>query len=134
MDGGSLRSAPPFNFCPWSLNHEQQLHIASVARGFFAGDSGVEAPANPFFSVNPLPPAKNAQTDELDLPQHLRLNDLSGESDFPPNPGSVVDIELAEAIELQGESICVQMFEQCGFQAADHHADYVLSLFLGTQG
>src|ERR1700751_5160102 len=85
-------------------------------------------------SANPLPSAKQSQTDELDLPQHLRLNRRSREPDLPANPRPMVHIELAKAAELEGESIRVQMGEQGGLEAQNHHAHHVLSLFLGRQG
>jgi len=65
-------------------------------------------------SANPLPSAKQSQTDELDLPQHLRLNRRSREPDLPANPRPMVHIELAKAVELESESIRVQMGEQGG--------------------
>ena len=44
------------------------------------------------------------------------------------------EIGLAKAVQLQAESIGAHVVEQGGFQAAaDHRADYVLSLFLGRQ-
>lgn len=46
----------------------------------------------------------------------------------------MVHIELAKAVELEGESIRVQMVEQGGLQAKNHRARHVLSLFLGRQG
>jgi hypothetical protein len=85
-------------------------------------------------SVNPLPLAQRPQTDEPDLPLHLRLNGLSREPNLPANPRPVTHVELAKAIELQCESIRAQMIEQSGVQARDHGIDDVLSLFLGRQG
>ena len=43
------------------------------------------------------------------------------------------DEELAEAVELQRESICAQIIEQSGFQGPDHSVDDVRSLLLGWQ-
>jgi hypothetical protein len=77
--------------------------------------------------------AKNPQTDELDLPPHLRLNGLSRESNLPANPRSVAHIELAKTVEFQRESIRAQMIEKRGLQAFDHRVDYLLSLFLHRQ-
>jgi hypothetical protein len=78
-------------------------------------------------SVNPLPLAQRPQTDEPDLPLHLRLNGLSREPNLPANPRPVTHVELAKAIELQCESIRAQMIEQSGLQARDHGIDDVLS-------
>ena len=39
--------------------------------------------------------------------------------------------ELAEAVELQSESIRAQKMEQCGLQALDHRVDDVLGFLLG---
>jgi hypothetical protein len=78
--------------------------------------------------------AQRPQTDEPDLPLHLRLNGLSREPNLPANTRPVTHVELAKAIELQCESIGAQMIEQSGLQARDHGIDDVLSLFLGRQG
>jgi len=40
MDGGSLRVCPTLQFCPRSLNHEQQLPMTPVSWKFLAGDQG----------------------------------------------------------------------------------------------
>jgi hypothetical protein len=61
--------------------------------------------------------ATRPQADEFDLPQHLRLNGFAREPNPPANPRLVSHGELAEAVELQGESIRAQMIEQGGLQA-----------------
>jgi hypothetical protein len=70
--------------------------------------------------VNPRQLAKHPQTNELDLPQRLRLYRLSGEPDLPANPRLVAHIELAEGVELQRESVRAQMIEQRDLQARDN--------------
>lgn len=77
-------------------------------------------------SVNTLTLAERPQTDEPDLPQHLRLNDFSREPNFPSNSGFVPNEELAKAAELQRKSIRAQMVEQSGLQAPNHSVNDVL--------
>jgi hypothetical protein len=86
-----------------------------------------------FLSGNPLPLAKRTQTDEPNLPQGLRLNRLARETYFPENSRSVPHEEFAKAIQLQRESIRVQIIEQRGLQAHDHGVNDVLSLFFSPQ-
>lgn len=64
--------------------------------------------------------AKRPQTDERELPLHLRLNGLSRETDLPANPRPVTHVELAKAVQLQSESIRAQMIEQGAFKALAH--------------
>jgi hypothetical protein len=87
----------------------------------------------PRLSVSPFSLAKRPQTDEPDLPLHLRLNGLSREPNLPANPRPVAHAKLAKAVELQRESIRAQMIEQGCLQAPNHRVDDVLSLFLRRQ-
>ena len=84
-------------------------------------------------SVNPLTLAKRPQTDEPDLPARLCLNGLAGEPDSPGRARPVTHVELAKAVELQRESIRLQIIEQHGLQAPDHRVNDMLSLFLRRQ-
>lgn len=87
----------------------------------------------PFLSLSPLSLAKHPQTDEPDLPLHLRLNGISREPNLPANPRPVAHVELAKAVELQRKSVRPQIIEQRRLQAPDHRIDDVLSLFLRRQ-
>ncbi len=69
----------------------------------------------------------------LDLVHRQRLNRLAREAYFPENSGSVTHGEFAKAVELQRESIRVQIIEQRGLQAHDHGVNDVLSLFFSPQ-
>jgi hypothetical protein len=89
--------------------------------------------ARGFLSVNPLPLAKRPHTDEPNLPHPLRVNRLARETYFPENSGSVTHGEFAKAIQLQRESIRVQIIEQRGLQAHDHDVNDVLGLFFSPQ-
>jgi hypothetical protein len=84
-------------------------------------------------SLNPLPLAKRPQTDEFNLPRHPCFNHLARKTYFPENSGFVPHGEFAQAIELQRESIRVQIIEQRGLQAHDHGVNDVLSLFFSPQ-
>jgi hypothetical protein len=84
-------------------------------------------------SLNPLPLAQRPQTDEPDLPLHLRLNGRSREPNLPANPRPVTHVELAKAVELQREPVRAQIVEQGGFERRDHGIHDHLRFFLGRQ-
>jgi hypothetical protein len=77
--------------------------------------------------------AERPQTDKSDLPPRLRLNRLARETYFPENSAPMTNGEFAKAIQLQRESIRVQIIEQRGLQAHDHGVNDVLSLFFSPQ-
>ena len=60
---------------------------------------------------SPLALAKYPQTNELDLPQQLRLNGLSREPDLSADAGLMSHIELAKPVQLQREPVSIQMVE-----------------------
>ena len=59
----------------------------------------------PLMSANAFVSAERSQSHERDLPPRFRLNRLSREPNLPANPRLVAHGELAEAAELQRESV-----------------------------